>query len=656
MWLCGNDGEVEHVAYRSLHNFGFGMLLRMSSRKPPVELPPLAERAAAGLLCLGAIVAPLALGSTGPVARFGLEGLMAIAAILWAVSGPRSARSLILPVVIAGLMLLQLVPLPEGILVNVAPVSAGRWKVAREGMSPSWATISVVPAFTATAIQRILLFLAMIAAVVDLSRKGMYRRWFYTALAVSGLIIWAAGLVFRVDLKDRLVLGFFRANGPIEWWKTTERGPLQTAGYSFLDWVAVGSQRYQSDGSLAGDGFGSYIYGNHFANALCLTLPAVWVLWLFYTKNRLPLAARHAVLLITMAFAAWTTGVMASSRAGTASLIFAAVVYLSLIAQTRWVRRTTGGAAAVIMAGLLLFIAVFQGPFSAIAKMMPAALHETVSQIFVDTRVVAAHVAGRMFMASPLLGTGLGSYGDLYPGFARADHVLYFAHNDYAQFLAEAGLLGGALMAWGAWSLGNRFWRFCKERSPAHRLVDAGAWAALAGSAAHSVFDWNMHAPANAFLTCIVFGLCMTSVATAKDSAKASSRRGARAAATFVFVIACLQTQPFLARAALSDRAMDELRRATTQARVVAKDATKPSAAPALAAAIENGQRAARLDPANWRLAVLLGEASLHLADDPQASDNAQHRRAAAEEWFETARRNSAATRGLPELPPPVGR
>ena len=122
---------------------------------------------------------------------------------------------------------------------------------------------------------------------------------------------------------------------------------MQTSGFGYFDWVVVGDERYQADGAINGDGFGSYIYSNHFANALCLTLPALWVLWMLYTRNRLPLAARFAVLLGSMALAGWTIGGMAHSRAGTGAFVFAAAVYLALIAQSRWLRWTAGGLAAV---------------------------------------------------------------------------------------------------------------------------------------------------------------------------------------------------------------------------------------------------------------------------------------------------------------------
>lgn len=616
-----------------------------------------AERIAVWLLCAAAVAGPLALGATGPWPRFGIEATMAAAVTLWAISGPRDWRLLVVPVAIAGLFLLQLVPLPDGLLVGVAPVSAGRWKAALEGLEVRWGTVSVTPTATAAGIARLLLGTATIAAVTGLARTPAHRRWFYTALATSAALVWASAIAFPVDPDNRVVMGFFSLRGPLDFWRAPERGPLQTAGCGYFDWVTVGTQRYQADGAISGDGFGTYIYSNHYANALCLTLPALWAMWMMLSARRKFWPAwRFGVLLASMALACWTTGALAHSRAGTASLGFAAVVYLALVAQNRWLRWPTAGLAAAIALGLVAFVATFQGPLSGLLDLLPTALHAKLTAVLADGRLVAAQVAGRMFLASPLLGTGLGTYGDLYPGILRSDHNMYFAHNEYAQVLAESGLLGVAILVAMAWVLGSRFRRFCRERPAANRQIDAGAWAAVAGVAAHSVFDWGLHAPANALLACIVAGLALSSVATSASRKPAGSGGAFRRGLTAAFALACLAVLPLLARAAATDATLDALRRATTAARVAAVKPDAPPAEPLLTAAIARGRQASRLDPANWQLAALLGHANLHLAQGTRDAGERDAADRAAAEWFRAARRSSAATRGLPEPLPPTGR
>lgn len=581
---------------------------------------------------------------------------MAIAASLWAISRKSDSRSLLLPMALAGLFFLQLIPLPDTALLRLAPVSIGRWKAAQENLATSWATISVHPAATAAGIRRVLLGLGSIAAVASLSGTPRFRRWFYTALAISGLLVWAAAFAFPVNTANRKVMGFFSLRGPIDFWKSPEYGPLQTSGFCYLDWVVVGDDRYQADGPISGDGFGTYIYSNHFANALCLTLPAAWALWMLYTRSRIPSWARYAGLLSSILLALWTTGGMAHSRAGTAALSLAAVVYLALIAQSRWLRWLMCGVAVSGGLGLLAIIAAVQGPFSGLLSILPAALNERLAPLLGDTRILAARVAGRMFLASPVLGTGLGTYGDVYAVLQSADHTMYFAHNDYAQLLAEAGLLGACILAIAAWAIGWRAWRFCRERPAANRLIDAGAWAALAGAGAHSFFDWGMHAPANALLACMVVGLALSSVAPTGDRKKADSPAWPSVVVKYAFVVACLGMIPLLCRDAFTADTLDAIRRANTAARLQAKKPDAASAQPLLTAAIDRGERAYEIDPANWQLPAMLGQATLHLAQQPQDGKIRDDRMQAADEWFRKARRVCAVTRGLPEPVPRGGK
>jgi O-antigen ligase len=355
-----------------------------------------------------------------------------------------------------------------------------------------------------------------------------------------------------------------------------------------------------------------------------------------------------------MAAAGWTTGSLAHSRAGTASLSFAAIVYLVLVAKSRWLRWPLAGLAVAGALVLLGFVATFQGPFAGWLEILPPALHEKLANLLVDSRIVAAKVAGRMFLAAPLLGTGLGTYGDLFPAIMKSENIMFFAHNEYAQLLAESGLLGVSLLAAAAWTLGSRFWRFCRERPVAARQIDAGAWASVAGVVAHSVFDWGLHAPANMLLACMVAGLAFSSVAPRRRRASTDRLAPLSRSLAFAFAATCLAVMPPLARDAFTAHTLDTLRRATTASRLAALNPDAPSAAAMLRDAISAGTRASRLDPSDWRLAALLAQANLQLAH--VASDEQERRAAdrASEDWARRARRTSAVARGLPEpLPPP---
>jgi O-antigen ligase len=84
----------------------------------------------------------------------------------------------------------------------------------------------------------------------------------------------------------------------------------------------------------------------------------------------------------------------------------------------------------------------------------------------------------------------------LYDGLV-VDHV----HNDYAEALAETGLLGAICGLGFLWLL-FRGARMGFEASQGHfsRALHAGAIVALSGLLLHSFVDFNLHIPANALL------------------------------------------------------------------------------------------------------------------------------------------------------------
>jgi len=625
------------------------------------------EQAAVLLLGGAAIVGPMCLGATGPWARFGLEATAALAGVLWAVSGRRRLTLLAMPCCICLAALLQLVPLPDWILVPIAPVSAGAWKLALAEEPGRWGTISIDPGATAAAIRRLFVGLVTVAVVSDVALRLRYRRQLIAAISLSGLMILASGIVFPVDQKARLLLGFVQLDGPPDLKGKSIAAPIETPGYGFLEPTVVAGVKYFAEHGGTGDGFGPYICSNHYAGAICLTIPVAIAGWLFLTKGRIPSWSRSGCAVVVVGIALWSVALAAKSRAGTASLVMAFLTLGLLSAERRIPRRCMESLVALAAVAMIAAALIMYGPSVGLENALPQRLRDPLLAATRDARVFAAHVAHRMFRASPLFGTGLDTYGSLFPRYVSGRDVIYYAHNDFAQLLAETGIAGISTMVSLAVVLIMRGIRFYRDIPPNARILEAGPWAALLGIVAHSAFDWNLHVPANAFLASIVAGLAAATglpsrlVATddavggeapqpserviPRGTAPASKRRNptmAGAPATTIFVTCCGVVAGLLSRDACSAAEIKSLRTAVlkSQGAPVAHDPGSRDET-ALAEAVLSGKSMARWDPANARLALTIGLAELQMSSQPLTIDDANESLQRARGWFTKAGRLS---------------
>jgi len=640
-----------------------------------------AARTAIGCLCLAIVLGPLALGGTATWSRLGIEAAMAGAIVCWAATGPRPLTLLALPLAITALACIQIVPLPDWLVRIVAPVSAAEWREAATATATplAWHTISVDPAATAAGIRRLFLGLGTIAVVRDLARHGPLRGWLVAALAAAGIAIWTSGLAFPVDSNERVLLGCIDLKGPIVFWKSPLDEPVQSAGTSFTDTVRVAGLEYQADGWTVGDGFGSYVSSNHFAGGLELTLPFLCAALLAgWRSRRLPDWLGLAFVAALVAAGCFTTYRLANSRAGGGSLLLGGLVLLALVAGRGWPRRLAVAALLGYAVLLALFLAAFFGPWLGLERLVPEGWQPTLRGLRGDGRVVASRVAGWILAGSPLVGTGLDTFGEMQPRYLEGRSFLHYAHNDYAQLLAETGLLGVGVGLALVTVLVNRARRWAGAATGPRRTPDAAAWAALAALALHSAFDWNLHVPANGLLACVVIGLALSAGNVGGGAVRTGNVGGDQTSNGIVVrpmipvtvtppdfrpglllngvvAIAALFSLAILARDAATTHTRRHLAGAITVARLTAVQ-EKPAdvdVAAHLTAAITRGKRAARLDPGDARLAVLLGQAHLHraaLASTPHAADTpdtpADVREALA--WFRTARLRCPPARGLP--------
>ena len=118
-------------------------------------------------------------------------------------------------------------------------------------------------------------------------------------------------------------------------------------------------------------------------------------------------------------------------------------------------------------------------------------------------RVSMLHGTWHIFLDHPVLGTGLGTLQQIYPRYETVyDGLLVnHTHNDYAEALAETGVIGGICFASFLIVLFWNGWKILAADSDARNLAyHAGALIACLGLLVHAFVDFNFHIPSNALL------------------------------------------------------------------------------------------------------------------------------------------------------------
>jgi len=116
-----------------------------------------------------------------------------------------------------------------------------------------------------------------------------------------------------------------------------------------------------------------------------------------------------------------------------------------------------------------------------------------------------------MFEDYKITGVGIGNFQYAYPRYQAAEDTktfLRYAHNDWAQFLAEAGIVGFCLLATGMIYYFYRTIQLWRKRSdPFAVCVGVVPLAAIAALAIHSYSDFNLHIPANCLMLAAVMAV-----------------------------------------------------------------------------------------------------------------------------------------------------
>ena len=85
-------------------------------------------------------------------------------------------------------------------------------------------------------------------------------------------------------------------------------------------------------------------------------------------------------------------------------------------------------------------------------------------------------------------------------------------HNDYLHFVSETGLPLIAVMAWMMVALFIRGFKKLNNPSRLVRGITLGAMSGITAILVHSIFDFNLHIPANAILFTVLAALVVSPI------------------------------------------------------------------------------------------------------------------------------------------------
>ncbi|MGB7844177.1 MAG: O-antigen ligase family protein [Candidatus Acidiferrum sp.] len=238
--------------------------------------------------------------------------------------------------------------------------------------------------------------------------------------------------------------------------------------------------------------FGPYVNRNHFAGFAELVIPAALVPLVLgkVRRERVFLVALFALVPIVALL-------LSASRGGIVSFAVQMVILFLLLL----IRRVQSK--HVIAGGLVVLCAVMTVSWIGVQQVLQRFTGFETLEVTAGKRTSMLHDTWRLFLDHPVLGTGLGTFEMVYPPYDSLydGKVVNHAHNDYLEFLAETGLVGGLCCAWflgvlllnalkGMAELGGSF----------GSVLNLSGLVACSGILVHSLVDFNLHIPANALL------------------------------------------------------------------------------------------------------------------------------------------------------------
>lgn len=332
---------------------------------------------------------------------------------------------------------------------------------------------------------------------------------------------------------------------------------------SKTDLVYFWKESWSRPENYRGRGAGSYICPNNLAGFLEMVLGLILArgLLMHRGKSSVEAFAVQRLLIVYVALMAVVGIGVSLSRGGwvaTIAGLFMLLVWSNWRTHFHW-GRLAAFALALGVLGLVVWKlapARFQVFFTA-KDAATGTMTTGVADSTLNSRLPLWKGTLELIREQPVFGTGAGSWQ--WHFLKHKPHNVpthpEYTHNDYLNLLSDYGAVGFLLMLWVFVAFFQQAAKTSDARSPSEeRSFAVGAVVGVAAILVHSLLDFNLHIPANAFLLALVMGSTAAIEDPDKQFARAPLSDGRRRALGGALVVAVVVLGWQFTRTALAAR------------------------------------------------------------------------------------------------------
>jgi O-antigen ligase len=434
-------------------------------------------------LILGLAISVLAFGGVETISFSIVEVIFFGTAALLLVTSPEitlpSPRMIVLiPVVLSGIVLLQLCPLPASLLHRVAGRDVPQTRIHA-------AYLSFEPYATRT---------------------------YFLILLTSFIAFYFAQVVNQDRRRKQFFIGSLVALGTFE------------AFYGLVQYLSGWQQifAYVKKFDLE-EATGTYINRNHYAGFLEMILPFS-LAFVFYEYAKLrgdrdskvsfrrvigKAAAQKLILSLAVSVVLCAALIFSRSRMGTLAAASSVLVIFALVSISRFHGRM-GSLLAAIFIILSVSLALWIGPGPIVSRFQTVGEEYSLGGL---SRVSIWRDALPLVNHHSLLGTGLGTFPIAYTTGQTTflSQFVNHAHNDYLEIAADLGIPAAFILFVSIlFILGRVIRSFLSGERDFERVVALGCAGSIVAILLHSFGDFNLYIPANALLFSTILGLAVS--------------------------------------------------------------------------------------------------------------------------------------------------